>query len=74
MTTAEPTISPARRASRSSHDKDFRHIVHHQEPDGAIWYLCGIRRAAGTATIGAHRDKLLCPACEAAAHLLEAMP
>lgn len=73
MTTAEPTTSPARRASRSG-GGNFRHLLHHQEPDGALHYLCGIRRPAGTATIGPHRDKLPCPACEAAAHLLEAMP
>lgn len=72
MHTIKPTPSPARRAVNNH--PPLRHLLHHQEPDGTIHYMCGIVRAPGAATIGPHRDKTPCAACDAAAHLLEVMP
>lgn len=66
------TPSPARRAPEKQ--PPLRHLLHHQEADGTIHYMCGIVRKPGAATIGAHTDKLPCILCEAAAHLYEAMP
>lgn len=73
MHTRETTSTrPARRAPKER--TPLRHLLHHQEADGTIHYFCGIVRAPGGATIGAHTDKVDCPACEAAAHLMEVMP
>lgn len=71
-TPQKTSTNPARRASERR--PRLRHLLHHQEADGTIHYFCGIIRKPGTATIGAHTDKLNCPACDAAAHLLEIMP
>lgn len=72
MLSPETTTHPARRAPQER--TPLRHIIHHEEADGTIHYLCGIRRAPGTAVKGTHADKVNCPACDAAAHLLEVMP
>lgn len=72
MLSPETTTSPARQAPEER--TPLRHIIHHEEADGTIHYLCGIRRAPGTAVKGTHTDKVNCPACEAAAYLLEVMP
>lgn len=73
MHTRETTSTrPARRAPKER--TPLRHIIHHEEADGTIHYLCGIVRAPGAAIKGAHTDKANCPACDAAAYLLEVMP
>lgn len=72
MLSPKTTTSPARRAPEER--TPLRHIIHHEEADGTIHYLCGIRRAPDAAVKGTHPDKVNCPACDAAAHLLEVMP
>ena len=66
------TTSPARQAPEER--TPLRHIIHHEEADGTIHYLCGIQRAPGAAVKDTHADKVNCAACEAAAYLLEVMP
>lgn len=68
----ETATRPARRAPEER--TPLRHIIHHEEADGTIYYLCGITPAPGAAVKGTHADKMNCPACDAAAHLLEVMP
>ena len=72
MLSPKTTTSPARQAPEER--TSLRHIIHHEEADGTIHYLCGIQRAPGAAVKDTHADKVNCAACEAAAYLLEVMP
>lgn len=72
MLSPKTTTSPARQAPEER--TPLRHIIHHEEADGTIHYLCGIQRAPGAAVKDTHADKVNCAACEAAAYLLEVMP
>ena len=65
--------SPTTPACRATASKPrLRHLVHHVEANGTIHALCGLRMCPSRgATIAAHTDKVLCPACDAARHLYE---
>ena len=45
MLSPETTTRPARRAPEER--TPLRHIIHHEEADGTIHYLCGTRRPTG---------------------------
>ena len=57
MLSPKTTTSPARRAPEER--TPLRHIIHHEEADGTIHYLCGIRRAPDAAVKGTHPDKMV---------------
>ena len=57
MLSPKTTTSPARRAPEER--TPLRHIIHHDEADGTIHYLCGIRRAPDAAVKGTHPDKMV---------------
>lgn len=65
-----PTTTPARRATRPT--PRLKHLVHHEEPNGTIHTLCGLKLHPRTgATTGPHKDKTQCAACDAARFLYE---
>lgn len=49
------------------------HLIHHREIDGTTHTMCGLTLPHAVITVRARRGDT-CPACQAAAHLLEVMP
>lgn len=65
------TSSPARRDHTTR--PGLLHLLHHRDVDGTAHTLCGLTLPGSTTTVQARRRET-CPACQAAAHLLEVMP
>ncbi|MCS4489423.1 hypothetical protein N7326_02395 [Corynebacterium sp. ES2794-CONJ1] len=57
---------------RTTKRPNLKHKIHHIEPNGTVHALCGRTWNQGNGcVIAGHQEKLPCPACIAAQHLLK---